>query len=206
MPVVNGYCSIAELRDQMVDGKALLNDALLERAINASSRAVDRYCGRRFWKDAQLVQRTFTTRDRCSVLVDDIATRTGLVIETGTDGVNFPITWAATDYLLEPRNADAVAAGDTGAPYAFTEVVAIGGRWFSTDARRPTLRVTAKWGWSAVPDEVKQAAIIKATAIFKRKDAPFGVAGFNDFGPVRITRADADVLDLLAPFELVGYA
>jgi hypothetical protein len=43
--------------------------------------------------------------------------------------------------------------------------------------------------------------ILKAASLFKRKDAPFGVAGINDFGPVRITRTDPDVIDLLRSFR-----
>jgi hypothetical protein len=48
------------------------------------------------------------------------------------------------------------------------------------------VQVTAQWGWAAVPDSVKQATKILAAEIFRLKDAPLGVAGFNDFGPVRV--------------------
>jgi len=64
-------------------------------------------------------------------------------------------------------------------------------------ARR--VRVTARWGWSAVPAQVKQATILRAVALFKRKDAPHGVAGFDGFGVVRL-RQDPDVEALLQPF------
>jgi hypothetical protein len=37
-----------------------------------------------------------------------------------------------------------------------------------------------------VPSAVKQATLIAATDLFRRKDAPFGVAGFGEFGVVRI--------------------
>lgn len=70
----------------------------------------------------------------------------------------------------------------------------------------PTVQVTARFGWSAVPYQVNEATILKAASLFKRKDAPFGVAGFNEFGAVRITRKDPDVLELLSDFARPMYA
>jgi hypothetical protein len=203
--LVNAYASVAEVRDQFNDGGSLLNEALLERAINAASRAVDKHCHRRFWRDASVTQRTYLVEDCQSVFVNDISTRTGLVVATGTDGTTFPTTLASTDFVLEPRNADVVAGGDTADAHAFWRIVMLNST-LPVDYVRPTMRVTARFGWSAVPEEVKQATIIKAAALFKRKDAPFGVAGFGEFGTVRITRSDPDVLDLLSAYELPGFA
>src|SRR5665213_381934 len=39
------------------------------------------------------------------------------------------------------------------------------------------LKVNAKWGWPAVPLTVLNAALLQASRYFKRKDAPFGIAG-----------------------------
>jgi len=199
--VVNGYCTTAELREHFEAGASGLTTALLERAINASSRAIDQYCGRRFWLDAAVAERTYRPDCQSSTYVDDIGTRTGLVVKTGTDGTTFPTTWASTDYILEPRNAGVVGTGSTADAHAFWEIVAIAGRTFSTHAYRPTLQVTAKFGWSAVPIEVTEACILKAASLFKRKDAPFGAAGFDQFGAVRIGRNDPGVVELLAAYK-----
>jgi hypothetical protein len=59
--------------------------------------------------------------------------------------------------------------------------------------------VTARWGWSAVPAAVKTATVLRAVNLFKRKDAPHGVAGFDGFGVVRL-RQDPDVMVLLQPY------
>ena len=160
MAVTNGYCTTAELREHLADGSSILTTALLERAINSASRAIDRYCGRRFWLDAAVAQRTYTPDSLSRTFVDDIGTRAGLIVETGTDGTTFPTTWASTDYVLEPRNAGVVGAGSSTDAHAFWEIVAIAGRTFSLHAYRPTLRVTAKFGWSAVPPEVTEACIL----------------------------------------------
>lgn len=201
MAVTNGYCTLAELRTHLGDTGTALSTELLERAINASSRAIDRYCGRRFWLDAAVATRTYRPDSGSSTYVDDIGTTTGLVIKTGTDGTTFPTTWASTDYVLEPRNAGIVGSGSTADAYAYWEIVAIAGRTFSLHAYRPTLQVTARFGWSAVPPDVTEACIIKSASLFKRKDAPFGVAGFDQFGAVRVGRTDPGVMELLAPFR-----
>jgi hypothetical protein len=64
-----------------------------------------------------------------------------------------------------------------------------------------SVQVTAKWGWPAVPPAVKQAAFIVAADLFKAKDSAFGVAGFGEFGAVRVgSRMNPQAQALLAPF------
>lgn len=203
MALVNAYVTVAEVRRQFTDSNLKLDDTLLERAANATSRAIDRFCGRKFWQDADVVARVYRPREPYHVFVDDISTDTGLIVKTDTTGNGtYDTTWDAADYDLEPRNADVVASGDTGDPFAWWQITAIDGKTFPLHARRSTLQVTAKWGWSAVPDDVQEAAIIKAASLFRRKDAPFGVAGFGEFGAVRISpRGDPDVVELLQPYQ-----
>lgn len=204
MPIVNGYITAQQVRDQLTDAGGKMSDTLIENAVNAASRAVDRYCGRRFWQDTGLTTRTFTATSRDLALVDDISTRTGLVVATGSDGVNYDAALAiGTDYVLEPRNADKFASANFDA-YAFWGIRLVNGTSFYINGDLPTLSVTAQFGWSAVPDEVSQACLLKAVALFKRKDAPFGVAGFGEFGAVRISKADPDVMDLLAGYVIAG--
>lgn len=202
MAVVNGYTTTAALRTHLGDSGSGLSAEILERAINAASRAIDRHTQRRFWQDALVTTRTYTCNDSLEVYVDDISTRTGLIVKTGTDGATFGTTWASTDYVLEPRNADVLASGDTADPYAFWKLVAISGRTFNVLYGKPTLSVTARFGWSAVPYEVNEACILKAASLFGRKDSPNGVAGFDGFGVVRIGKSDPDVVDLLQPFRV----
>lgn len=198
MAVVNGYCSVAELREQLDDEYQKIPDTLIERAINAVSRAIDNYCGfprRRFWKDLTPTTHVYVPDLTDVLYVDDIADASSVVIVTGSD------TWLAGDYTLFPVNAAAL-----GPAYAYTKIVATGSRLFTMDRTgRPTVSVTGLHGWSAVPDAVAQSCIIRATSILKRKDAPFGVAGFGEFGTsVRIRAEDPDVADLLGPFRRYG--
>lgn len=196
MPVVNAYCSVADVRGQFGDSGERLDETLLERAISAASRAVDRWCGRRFWADPAPVARLYRALCTTSLDVADISAVAGLVVEVDGAGLG---TWQALDeqdYHLEPLNADA-----DGGAYSWTRIVVDSGPGLPA-GDRPAVRVTAAWGWSAIPDEVVQAAIIKTTSLFKRKDAPFGIAGVADFGVVRIGRSDPDVVDLLRAYRI----
>lgn len=196
MALTNAYASVAEVRDQFADSGSKLDLDLLEKAINAASRSIDKLTGRRFWPDATVKVRTYQPDDPYVAWVDDISTTTGLIIKTDTTGDDtYATTWDTADYKLEPRNAD---KGD--AAYTWWRIVAVDDKTFPVDELRDTLQVTAKFGWSAVPDEVNEACILKAVSLFKRKDAPFGVAGFGEFGAVRISRRDHDVYELLHPY------
>lgn len=60
-----------------------------------------------------------------------------------------------------------------------------GGRRFP-GTKRAAVQVTARWGWVAVPAPVKAACLISAAETFKLREAPFGVASFQDFGLARV--------------------
>ncbi len=204
MSLTNAYCGVDDVRSQLGDDGKRLDQALLERAINAASRAVDRYCSRRFWRDASVTTRVYRATDGRSVWTDDISGTTGLVVATdpGGDGT-YETAWTlGTDYAVEPLSDDAVAAGDVVTPYAFWRLAAVGTRVFfpRSSVGFPAVQVTARFGWSAVPDDVVMAAVLRAVALYKRKDAPHGVAGFGDFGAVRLSRQDPDVVALLGPY------
>lgn len=198
MAVVNGYATVQEIRDQLGDAGSKLPLALLEKAINATSRAIDKHCERRFWQDQTIKVRTYRPHDPCRAWVDEISTLAGLVVKTDTAGDGtWATTWAAGDFQLEPLNADQADPA-----YAWWRISAIGAQRFPRPVSgRPTLQVTAKFGWAQVPDEVNGAAILRAVKLFRRKESPEGWTGFSEFGPVRISRfEDPDVVALLAPY------
>lgn len=189
------YCTPAQVRAELADVKDAIDETLIAKAVTAASRAVEDWCGgRSFGLDVSATSRVFRPCDTAVADVDDIGSDIGLVVETW-DGVSWA-SWAADDYQLEPLNA-----GSRATAFAWSQVVALSGGW-PVGGRRPTLRITAQWGWSQVPAQVEEATILRAVALFKRKDAPFGVAGFGDFGALRITRQDSDVVSLLSRFRV----
>jgi hypothetical protein len=164
--------------------------AILQDALDAAEGAVTQYCGRDFDLSASATARVFEVTRDDRVAVDDIGSLTDLVIRMGRPGA-FTTTLAVdTQYWLKPLNALTL-----GRPYewVFTESL-------FTVAAYPTVQVTAKWGWPTVPAEVSEATLILAQRLYSRKDSPTGVAGFGDYGVVRITAADADVARLLDPY------
>lgn len=205
MAITNGYCTLAELKSYLQPAIADSNDDTeLEFAVEASSRMIDQFCRRRFYIDGSATARTYRCEWNDKVYVDDIATLTGLVVKTDeSDNGTFDRTWTvSTDFEMEPLGA----FGPGGESWAYTTVVAVGTRYrFPTDGRRPRLQVTAKWGWPAVPDAVRQACFVQSSRLFKRAGSPEGVMhGFaTDFGAMRVgARLDPDVRMLLEPYRL----
>ncbi len=113
-------------------------------------------------------------------------------------------TWTAgTHYRLEPDGG----IGPTGEPWPYTSLRGIDGQPLSMATWSAT--ITAKWGWPAVPAAVVEACLVLAADLWKLKDAPFGVAGFGEYGSIRV-RQNARAVELLGPYRhgraLVGIA
>lgn len=160
------------------------DNTALTAVSTAASEWVNKYCQRQFNNTTTSSDRTYKPRDWYTVEVDDFHTTTGLVIATdGTGDGSYGTTWAASDYVLEPF--DGIEAGTTGFPYR--KIVAAESRMFPNCVRRPnTVRVTAQWGWAAVPASVILATKIVAAFLFNLKDSPLGVASFADAGLIRV--------------------
>ena len=175
------------------------DDATLTLALEAASGQVDQFCDRTFGVDGAPTVRVYSPSLGGILGVDPISSATGLAVATDDNGDGvYETTWTlGTDYRLDPPNAEA-----TGRPW--TRLVALGTRWFPRNTYRPTVQVTALFGWPGdVPAQVKEAALIQAERLWKRKDAPFGVAGSVEFGSEMrlLAKLDPDVESLLRPFR-----
>lgn len=200
MAITNGYTTQALVKTRLGIGDTA-DDTAIDAAATAASRLIDSHCRRRFYADGAATARVFYAeqdwRGRSVVAVDDISTSTGLVVKTDTsDDATFDTTWAASDYQLEPLNG--VVDGLEGWPY--TRIVAVEARRFPMSGKRARVEVTADWGWAAVPAAVSEACLILSARLFQRKDSPLGFAAGGEFEAVRLSRIDADVPGLLAPF------
>ena len=190
MTVNNGYSTLTQVK-AVAQVRGAEDDETIELAINAASRMIDAYCGWRFWQDATVVARTFEPDDEDELCVteddggDGISTTTGLIVKLDNDGDGtFETTLTiGTDFVLKPANA---AARYPVWPY--TEIALTNTTVFPREVNnRPTVQVTAKWGFPAVPDEVSAACVLLARDIYKEgKSAPFGIADFGGDGPLRV--------------------
>lgn len=187
-PAPPSYTSLAALK-LAVKIADVDRDELLIQNLAAASRGIDRHCGRRFWLDTTATARTYTPRGRivCTddgelLLVDDIGSTLGMTVEVGSG-----TTWTAVpaaDYELQPDNG--IVRGEP-----ITGLLRTLALWVTHPRQR--VRVTARWGWPRIPDEVAQATLIQAGRLYKRKDSPEGVAGNAEWGIVRLARVDPDV-------------
>jgi hypothetical protein len=173
------------------------HEAELDLAVNATSRWVDRHCGREFNLGESATARVFDTTNSERLAVPDIGHATIDVATDTTGDGTFASTWAASDFQVEPL--DALTAGEP-----VVALTAVGSYTFPQVVRRRGLvRVTAQWGWPTVPEPVRQATYIQAARLYKRRDSAEGVLGFGDFGPVRVgVRLDPDVEALLERYVL----
>ena len=195
------YATLAELKGFVgIPPADTADDVTLQLALDSAALQVDHFCDRTFAADATATTRQYAATLGGTLSVDPISTLTDLVVATDdNDDGTFETTWTiGTDYRVEPVNAAA-----NGAPW--TRLIALGPRWFPRLAYRPGVQVTAKFGWpgGAPPAPVKHAVLIQASRLWKRKDAPFGVAGSVEFGSeVRLlAKLDPDVESLLRPYR-----
>jgi hypothetical protein len=183
MAITNGYCTLAELKPELrIPSADTDDDTRLEVAIAAASRQIDAHCGRFFWREAGTHTREFYANDHRRCEVDDISTVTGLVVQVDDDddGVFETTLTISTDFILRPLNA-----ADHVPVLPYNEIVlvdAINGNFPMSQSGRPGVRVTARFGWPAVPDDVKKACLVQSAMLFKSADAVFGVTEFANAG------------------------
>lgn len=189
------YASVSDLRLRFAI-EDQFDDALLETALIASSRAIDDCCGRRFYSDATATARIYRPATRWQVDVDDLWSTDSLAVAIDySDTGNYDTIFDPGKYLLRPYNG--VVDGRSGWPYNQIHTRRLA--WFPC-SHSPSVQVTAKWGWQAVPHPIREACLLLAAELFKLKDAPFGVAGWGDFGPIRV-RDNPKVCALIKPYE-----
>ena len=184
MAITNGYCTLAELKPELRIPVLFDNtdDTRLEVAIAAASRQIDAHCGRFFWQDPAVHTREFYANDYRRCEVDDISTTTGLIVQVDDDddGVFETTLTISTDFILRPLNA-----ADRVPVWPYDELVlvdAINGNFPMSSSGRPGVRVQARFGWPAIPDDVKKACLVQSAMLFKSADAVFGVTEFANAG------------------------
>ena len=206
MAMTNPYASLSDVKAaaRITDS---IDDSLLEIAIESSSRDIDAYTERVFFSSgATAVARVYIPQDIYLVETDDIISVTTIKSDSGGNGT-FDITWAVTDYQLEPLNG---LAGGIATPA--TRIRAIGDYLWpvyeprNVNSNQASVQVTGVFGFASVPVAIKQATILASLRAYKRYESPTGVLGFSDMGVVRVGRLDPDVERLVAPYRKIRFA
>lgn len=184
------YVTVDEAKEYLrIPDTDTADDVRLGLDVAAASRAIDRATKRQFGVLEAAAERFYTAQYDCDrgwfVTIDDLQSVTDLVVtSSGT-----PIT----DYRLCPLNA--ASEGDP-----WTEVL------FGSTVRPATsygaVGVTAVFGWTTVPDTIKDAALLQTARFFKRSDAPFGVAGSPESGSEMrlLAKVDPDVAVMVSDY------
>lgn len=190
------YAGLDELGTALGMSTGTADDESLQVALDAACRAIDKFTGRRFYRQAAATRYATAGASRRTVPTPDLVSVSAVTLDAGTGTFATAVT-EGTHYYLAPR-----AANDQDAPY--TALEGLGAYLFPGGPER--VKITGTFGWPTVPAEVSQAAIMQATRIWKRaREAPFGIAGLTlDGGGVRLlARLDSEVEVLLRPFQRV---
>lgn len=174
-------------------------DTQIQQRLDAAVRSVNDVCGRVFTLGDTATPRVLRTARRVVVdddgprlLVPDIGSLDGLVVEVGRAG-----SWQDITSGVEP-----IRDGDDDPDWPWTSLLRPGG-WPVGGGTR--VRITARWGWPAVPEAVVMATVLQASRLWKRRSSPEGVAGSAEWGVMRVTRADPDVAAQLQSLVLPGF-
>lgn len=194
------YASTEELHGWIEIPPDGVDDDELVICLTASENAVDAYAGWRF-DTAAAEQRFFMVPDSCydSATVDPFiaGSITAFDVDTTGDGT-YDEDWTAETVEYHPVNG--TMGGITGWPH--TAILPIDDSAWPRRQRNHQIRITADWGWSAVPEDVKLATLILASRLHSRRKSREGVAGFEGAGVVRLDRGeDRDVAMLLMPYS-----
>ncbi len=195
------YCDAAELTAfvRIPEGDDL-DEVQIGLAITAASRAIDRATGRQFGLVDTAEARFYTAhydpaRTRWRVPIDDLMSTAGLLVAFDSDGdetYSSPIT----ERGLRPPNAAQKAR-------PWTELIVLPSSAVQPTALEAGVSVTASWGWTAVPDAVKEACLLQASRLLARRDSPYGVAGSPDAGSEMrlLAKVDPDVEVALSDYK-----
>jgi Phage gp6-like head-tail connector protein len=169
-----------------------VDDADLQRALDAASAWIDHYTGRTFSTVTASQPKYFLpyTADRLDV--PDLSSVQALEIDTVGDET-FKVSLAPEDYDLLPLNLVPNTGG-----YTEIRLKATAPSWFIIGYQ---VRVTAIWGFGATPAAVEQACILIANRYFHRLSVPFSMWESPQTGELSsLLDRDWDVTNLLAPY------
>ena len=201
--ITNALCSLADVKAALgIPMTDVADDYQLSFAIDAASREIENATERRFYQDSAPSTKAVVAENMWELQVDDFMTLEGLKIVadySGTgnfaNGITFALptvvngaTLEGGDVQLEPLNGLI-----RGQPWPYDKIRAIRSLYFpiwstinwAQPYQQALVQVTAQWGWSYVPVEVKQACVFEALSLYSMRNAPFGATAFGETGIVR---------------------
>jgi len=179
--------------------------ASMDQVIEAVSRLIDVYCGRKFYLSTET--KYFTPEFSSRLFVGDLMAVTTLKTDDNID-YTYENTWSSSrDYDLFPYNAQADT--DNLRPYSMIEVKY--SAFFGFSKSRKSVELAGTFGYctattgdadAVCPPDVKEACYLQCVKQFKRRKSPTVVLGSDTFGTIKIPDAlDPDVKALLSAYR-----
>jgi hypothetical protein len=198
--LTNGYCTLAQLKSADVlnftTGTNLTaHDEILETIIEAVSRLIDNATARQFYASTET--RYYNSKDAYCIETDDIASASGVTVEIDLDGDGtYEYTLASTDYDLAGYN-------DLLKGWPYTKLETTPAAQYTFSKARKGNKVTASFGWAAVPKTITLACILQSNREYQRFKTALGVAGTSAVGTITldIPALDPDVEKLVQPYR-----
>lgn len=195
MSITDGLITLAELAQ--FTGYQVPVDPVkaadCESAIETASRSIEQYCGREFHPTSSSA-RYYDTRDGVYVWIDDAVSISSVEIDEGDSGTYT----ATTDFQALPHGGRGVLLGAV--PYNALKALSLN-VWPTLNDREGAVKVTAVWGWAAVPTPVKRACAVYAHEMLRDREATFGGVLATTEGVAIGARIPQRVRDLLAPYR-----
>lgn len=188
------YATAAELRAQIKKADTS-DDAILTTILAAAERNINRATNRPdgFEADAAASERIWAGSGKPYQFIDENVEITLVEVKNSPTSASYT-AWASTDWIAAkggPRAPnynelpyDLLIVDPTGDEAIFFSgnLVSRGGFRPTSDVGRgvPTVRVTAKWGYSVdVPDDIHEACIMQASIWYKELEGAMGPSLVN---------------------------
>ena len=145
--MANPYVTVDALKGAgLLDITGATDDTRLRLLAEAVSAQIDRYCNRHFYVLEQT--KKFDGDGGILLFIPDLISidSSGLKTDDNKDRT-FETTWATTDYMLLPSNADPTGGHGQSRPYTRVEVDVDAGAEDVWTLGRQTVQIAGKWGW-----------------------------------------------------------
>lgn len=187
---MSSYVLLDTFSDYVRDQVAGTDDTVKQAALDSAEAMVNDFCQRSFTVAGAASTRSYMP-DRSGLYVLRIHDCT-----TVTAVTEYGATLGTSEYQTEP-----IHVAWSGLSFPIEQIRRYWRSWW-WDAGFSRITVTATWGWAATPPAVIEATKIIAKDIIQQRNNNSGVAGFGEFGAVRV-RMNAIAIDLLMPYQRV---
>ena len=190
--MTNAYADLSTLKSSgVLNITGTSYDTRLLDLLEAASRLIEQYCNRHFY--VLVATRKFDGDGGTTLFVPDLISVTSLKTDDNKDRT-FETTWAATDYLLYPPNAEPTSVW--GRPYTRVLVDTEAGNEDVFTRGMQTVQIEGKWGYREVTEDSE--ADINEGAQFSATDTTLTVTDGSKFAVGQTILIDSEQIYITA--------